>query len=93
MLGVSTERPQSSHPITITAVLSLIAGVGALILLANLATRDIGWAFVAAAAAVILGLIDAANARRRDASTSRLAIIGSITGLVALVLGVVTKIM
>ncbi|MDQ1113957.1 uncharacterized membrane protein HdeD (DUF308 family) [Microbacterium testaceum] len=81
------QQQQQARPISGLAVAALVAGVVAIILLANVAARDAAWAFAIGATAVILAIVESVNAVRSGRSLSWLAIGGGVLGLVVTVLG------
>ncbi|MCJ1709253.1 hypothetical protein [Microbacterium sp. VKM Ac-2923] len=78
---------QQTRTVSGLAVAALVAGVAAMILLANLPARDAAWAFAVGAAALIFALVETVNCVRTGRGLSWLAIAGGMLGLVVTVLG------
>lgn len=78
---------EQTRPVPGLAVAALVAGVAAIILLANTPARDSAWAIAAGAASVIFALVETVNAVRAERSISWLAIVGGMLGLAVTVLG------
>lgn len=84
---MSAPQPQQTRPVPALAIAALIAGVAAVILIANLPARDVAWAYALGAAAVILAITDTVNATRAGRPVAWLAIIGGVVGLLVTILG------
>lgn len=81
-----TQNTQQTEIWTLTAIVSLVAGVGSIILALNLRYMDIGWAWFAAVAAIILALASAHQFRKAERPTSWFGSFGSISGALAIVI-------
>jgi len=86
MTDPDTTPTAQERPVQRLAVVALIAGLTALVLLGTLRGTEIGWTAVSAITALTAGIVSVVDATRAGRDASWLAIIGAITGLVTLIM-------
>lgn len=88
-----SENTQQGYTATdLTGIAATIAGIVAVILVATLPYREVGFALAAIAAALILAVTSATFARKEHRHVSWFARIGSAGGIIAIVMMIIWEI-